>query len=86
MKEFIPAESTVPVHTRIRFALMRALTQEVKSWNCTVEDMAHRLDTVPLRINHLLEAQAHRFTLEALIILCQRAGLNLEYYVKGLPE
>lgn len=67
---------------KLRSAVLSALNDEVRSWGLTQADAARRLGVVQLRVNHLLRGKIAEFSLDALIELSTRAGLEFEIHVK----
>lgn len=59
---------------RRRSELMLALRREVEAWGCTQTEAANRLGVTQPRLSDLLRGRIHRFNLEALILLAERAG------------
>ena len=77
-------DSTVPMPIRMRAALMNALIKEIKTWTCDAEETAYKLNTTELRLSHLLDRQFEKFSIESLVKMCPRAGINVVYHLEGL--
>jgi predicted XRE-type DNA-binding protein len=69
-----PAEAA---NMRLRSELMIALQQVVTSWGVTQAEAARRLDVTQPRLNDLLRGRIGKFSLDALIRLAARAGLEV---------
>lgn len=67
---------------RRRSELMLALKKEIESWSVTQTEAAKRLGVTQPRLSDLMRGRIHRFNLEALLMLAERAGfgvrINLE--------
>jgi len=68
---------------RRRSDLMIRLRDQVEAWGCTQAEAATRLGVTRPRLNDLLRGRIHRFNLEALIVLAERAGLNVRIDVSA---
>ena len=62
---------------RRRSELMLTLKKEVESWGGTQAEAAKRLGVTQPRLNDLVRGRIHRFNLEALIALAERAGFDV---------
>lgn len=62
---------------RRRSEIMLALKKEVVSWGGTQGEAAKRLGVTQPRLNDLVRGRIHRFNLEALIALAERAGFDV---------
>ncbi len=62
---------------RRRSELMLALKKEIESWGGTQAEAAKRLGVTQPRLNDLMRGRIHRFNLEALITLAERAGFGV---------
>jgi len=62
---------------RRRSELMLALKQEVDSWGVTQAEAAKRLGVTQPRLSDLMRGRIHRFNLEALLALAERAGFGV---------
>ncbi len=62
---------------RRRSELMLALKKEVESWGGTQAEAAKRLGVTQPRLNDLVRGRIHRFNLEALLALAERAGFGV---------
>jgi predicted XRE-type DNA-binding protein len=67
---------------RARADLLRALNQQITSWNITQEDAAKRLGVTRPRLNDLLRGKLGKFSLDALVNLTTAAGLVLAINVE----
>ena len=61
----------------MRSNLLIAIEQRVRSWNLTQTEAARRLGVTQPRLNDLLRGRIQNFSLEALIDLAVKAGLNV---------
>lgn len=77
-------DSTAAMHLRVRSALMRALSREIKTWEGTRETHSQRLNTTTLRLKDLAEGNIDKFTIDALITMCVKAELKIEFHIKGI--
>lgn len=77
-------DSTAAMNLRVRSALMRALNREIKTWEGTRETHSQRLNTTTLRLKDLAEGNIDKFTIDALVILCIKAELKIEFHIKGI--
>jgi predicted XRE-type DNA-binding protein len=68
---------------RRRSELMIRLSDHVEAWGCTQAEAAARLGVTRPRLNDLLRGRIHRFNLEALIVLAERAGLDVRIEVSA---
>lgn len=59
---------------RRRSELMLTLSRHIEGWGCTQAEAARRLAVTQPRLNDLMRGRIHRFNLEALIALAERAG------------
>ena len=69
-----PAEAA---NMRLRSDLMIALQEVVAGWGLTQAGAAQRLDVTQPRLNDLLRGRIEKFSLDALIVLAGRAGLEV---------
>ncbi len=69
-----PAEA---VNMRLRSELMVAVKQAVAGWGVTQAEAARRLEVTQPRLNDLLRGRIGNFSLDALILLAERAGLSV---------
>ena len=63
--------------------LMIALSDLVKSWETTQKDAAARLGVSQPRLNNLLQGKFNKFTLDALLKMAVRGGLDVALKIKG---
>lgn len=69
-----PAEAA---NMRLRSELMVAVKQAVAGWGVTQAEAARRLEVTQPRLNDLLRGRIGNFSLDALILLAERAGLSV---------
>lgn len=62
---------------RRRAEIVLTLKKEIESWGGTQTKAAKRLGVTQPRLNDLLRGRIHRFNLEALIALAERAGFGV---------
>ena len=67
---------------RLRSELMAAVQEAVTGWGLTQAEAARRLDVTQPRLNDLLRGRIGRFSLDALILLAERAGLNVHMRIQ----
>jgi predicted XRE-type DNA-binding protein len=67
---------------RIRSELMVAVQEVVAGWGLTQVEAARRLDVTQPRLNDLLRGHIGRFSLDALIVLAERAGLSVRVQIE----
>ena len=67
---------------RLRSELMAAVQEAVAGWRLTQAEAARRLDVTQPRLNDLLRGRIGRFSLDALILLAERAGLNVHMRIQ----
>jgi predicted XRE-type DNA-binding protein len=60
----------------MRSDIMIAIKDEVAGWNGTQAQAARRLGVTQPRLNGLLNGKINKFSLDALVALAQRAGLQ----------
>ena len=72
--EDTPAEAA---NMRLRSQLMIAIQEAVAQWGITQTEAARRLDVTQPRLNDLLRGRIGNFSLDALILLAERAGLSV---------
>ncbi len=73
-----PAEAA---NMRLRSELMTAVKQAVAGWRLTQAEAAHRLEVTQPRLNDLLRGRIGNFSLDALILLAIRAGLQVRVQI-----
>lgn len=62
---------------RLRSQLMRAIQEAVARWEVTQAEAARRLAVTQPRLNDLLRGRIGNFSLDALILLADHAGLKV---------
>lgn len=67
---------------RLRSELMSAVQEAVAGWGLTQAEAAQRLDVTQPRLNDLLRGRIGRFSLDALILLAERAGLSVRVQIE----
>ncbi len=73
-----PAEAA---NMRLRSELMVAVKQAVAGWGMTQAEAARRLEVTQPRLNDLLRGRIGNFSLDALILLAERAGLSVRVQI-----
>ena len=73
-----PAEAA---NMRLRSKLMGAVKQAVAGWGLTQAEAARRLEVTQPRLNDLLRGRIGNFSLDALILLAERAGLSVRVQI-----
>jgi predicted XRE-type DNA-binding protein len=74
-----PTEAAV---MRLRSELMIAVQEVVASWALTQAQAARRLDVTQPRLSDLLRGRIGKFSLDALSILAERAGLSVTVQIE----
>lgn len=74
-----PAEAA---NMRLRSELMVAVKQAVAGWGVTQAEAACRLEVTQPRLNDLLRGRIGNFSLDALILLAERAGLSVRVQIE----
>ena len=74
-----PAEAA---NMRLRSELMIAVQEAVASWGLTQDEAAGRLEVTQPRLNDLLRGRVSKFSLDALILLAERAGLSVRVQIE----
>ncbi len=74
-----PAEAA---NMRLRSELMVAVKQAVAGWGVTQAEAARRLEVTQPRLNDLLRGRIGNFSLDALILLAERAGLSVRVQIE----
>jgi predicted XRE-type DNA-binding protein len=67
---------------RLRSELMIAVQETVTGWRLTQAEAARRLDVTQPRLNDLLRGRIGRFSLDALVLLAERAGLSVRVQIE----
>ncbi len=68
---------------RLRSEMMIALRAQVEGWHVTQSKAAKRLRTTQPRLNDLLRGRIDKFSLDALVVLAQHAGLRVRLQVRA---
>ena len=71
------------MNLRIRDSLMTAIEDSVKQWGVTQKEAAKRLGITQPRLNMLMKGRFNEFSLDALVVLLEPAGLEIEFNVKA---
>ena len=66
----------------MRSDLLIALQERVGSWKVTQAEAARRLETSQPRLNDLLRGRINKFSLDMLVELADRAGLEVSLRIK----
>ncbi len=74
-----PAEAA---NMRLRSELIIAVKQAVAGWGLTQAEAARRLEVTQPRLNDLLRGRIGNFSIDALILLAARAGLNVRVQIE----
>ncbi|MEI6537743.1 MAG: helix-turn-helix transcriptional regulator [Verrucomicrobiaceae bacterium] len=74
-----PAEAA---NMKARSGLMIAIQETVAGWKLTQAEAAKRLGVTQPRMNDLLRGRIDKFSLDALMILANGAGLTVEWRVE----
>ena len=77
--EISPAEGA---NMKARAELMIAIREAIAGWNVTQAEAAKRLGLTQPRMNDLLRGRINKFSLDMLINLATRAGLDVRVDVK----
>jgi predicted XRE-type DNA-binding protein len=78
--EDTPAQAA---NMRLRSELMIAVQQAVTGWGMTQVEAARRLDVTQPRLNDLLRGRINNFSLDALVLLADRAGLHMHVAIEA---
>lgn len=78
--------SAEAANMRLRSELMIALRQTVAEWGVTQAIAARRLEVTQPRLNDFLRGRINKFSLDALIVLAARAGLDVHLQIKRAAE
>lgn len=62
---------------RLRADLMTTLIQEIESWNLKQKDAAQKLGILQPRLNELLKGKLGNFSLDSLVELSLKSGLDV---------
>lgn len=74
-----PAEAA---NMRLRSELIIAVQETVTGWGLTQAEAARRLEVTQPRLNDLLRGRIGKFSLDALILLAERAGLSVRVQIE----
>ena len=74
-----PAEAA---NMRLRSELIIAVQGTVAGWGLTQVEAAGRLEVTQPRLNDLLRGRVGKFSLDALILLAERAGLSVRVQIE----
>lgn len=74
-----PAEAA---NMRLRSELMIAVQEAVAGWGLTQAQAAQRLDVTQPRLSDLLRGRISKFSLDALSVLAERAGLSVRVQIE----
>ena len=77
--EDTPAEAA---NMRLRSELMIAVQGAVAGWELTQAEAAGQLEVTQPRLNDLLRGRVGKFSLDALILLAERAGLSVRVQIE----
>ncbi|HLY56210.1 MAG TPA: XRE family transcriptional regulator [Stellaceae bacterium] len=69
--------SAATANMTMRSRLLIAIERQVRSWNVTQGEAAHRLGITQPRLNDLLRGRIANFSLDTLINLASHAGLSV---------
>ena len=67
---------------RLRSELMIAIRQIVAAWSVTQAAAARRLEVTQPRLNDLLRGRINNFSLDALVLLATRTGLEVRVLIE----
>ena len=67
---------------RARSEIMIALRTKIESWNVSQTEAALRLGVTQPRLNDLLRGRLNKFSLDALVILLQSAGMAIRLEIE----
>ena len=70
---------------RLRSELMTALRDTIEAWQLTQSQAAKRLRITQPRLNDLMRGRIGKFSLDALILLAERAGLSVSMGIAPAP-
>lgn len=70
------------VNLKLRSGLMMRITDYYKASGLTQAAAAKSLGQTQPRLNALLKGKLHQFSLDALVIIASRAGLNVRLVIK----
>ena len=77
---FEPHEAS---NLKMRSKLMFHLITYIKEYDLTQDEAAKRFGVGQPRVSHLMNGKVDKFTIDALINMCNSAGLNVELHVDG---
>jgi predicted XRE-type DNA-binding protein len=67
---------------KIRSEVMIAITDTIGAWDTTQARAASRLGVTQPRLNDLLQGKINKFSLDALLTLAARAGLEVKINIR----
>lgn len=70
--------SAEEVNIQIRRQLVAAINQQIDTYGWTQAEAARHLGVKQPRISHLVSSQVERFSIDALLQLASRAGIEIE--------
>ena len=74
-----PAEAA---NMRLRSEVMIAVQEAIAGWRVTQVEAARRLEMTQPRLSDLLRGHVGKFSLDALILLAERAGLSVRVQIE----
>ena len=78
----IEKDPVMAANLKARSSVMIAIEQTVKSWNLSQVRAAKRLGLTQPRLNDLLRGRINKFSLDALMVVAEKAGLTVTLQVK----
>jgi predicted XRE-type DNA-binding protein len=72
----------VAENMKIRSVLMMALQAQVRRWDGSQAEAANRIGVTQPRLNDLLRGRIDKFSLDALVNMVARAGLQVQVDVR----
>ena len=66
----------------MRSNVMIAINKKVRGWNATQAQAARRLGITQPRLNDLLRGKIDKFSLDALVVMLNKAGMHVEMRVR----
>ena len=80
--EMIEPSANVAMNLRVRSLLLTAVSDKVKHWGGTQQEAAKRLGVTQPRLNELLKGHIDRFSVDALLKIAYKAGLEFTFRVR----
>lgn len=62
---------------------MIAISDTIRAWGTTLAQAANRLGITQPRLNDLLQGEINKFSLDTLLTLAARAGLNVKINIRN---